>query len=328
MGTQLVKTEKKEISLEKVIMEGDLQALSPNERLSYYHRVCDSLGLNPLTKPFDYIRLNGKLTLYARKDATEQLRKVHKVSLTITKREFIADMCIVDVEATLPDGRKDFATGAVSVAGLKGDQLANAIMKAETKAKRRATLSICGLGFTDESEVESIPTAQPVAVDYETGEVDEPFPELNPNPRYEKAVIEAGSILKPVEKPYRRPITEKQAKRLYALTKASNIPNESAKQYLNEWNYNNSSEIAQDDYEQICTWAQMPWEKHLEIRDVRKQEIEEALQAVGDDGELRNKIHELAEVAFKKEITFQEALENWDTEGVTKLSSVCYVAKH
>ena len=35
--------------------------------------------------------------------------------------------------------------------------LANAIMKTETKAKRRATLSICGLGFLDESEIETIP---------------------------------------------------------------------------------------------------------------------------------------------------------------------------
>ena len=34
--------------------------------------------------------------------------------------------------------------------------LANAIMKAETKAKRRVTLSICGLGMLDETELETI----------------------------------------------------------------------------------------------------------------------------------------------------------------------------
>jgi hypothetical protein len=38
--------------------------------------------------------------------------------------------------------------------------LANALMKAETKAKRRATLSICGLGMLDETEVEDIQGAQ------------------------------------------------------------------------------------------------------------------------------------------------------------------------
>ena len=42
--------------------------------------------------------------------------------------------------------------GVVSIAGLKGEALANAMMKAETKAKRRATLSICGLGWMDEVE--------------------------------------------------------------------------------------------------------------------------------------------------------------------------------
>ena len=42
---------------------------------------------------------------------------------------------------------------------LKGEALANAMMKAETKAKRRATLSICGLALLDELEVETIPNA-------------------------------------------------------------------------------------------------------------------------------------------------------------------------
>ena len=48
------------------------------------------------------------------------------------------------------------STGAVPIAGLKGEEFANALMKAETKAKRRATLSICGLGVLDETEVETI----------------------------------------------------------------------------------------------------------------------------------------------------------------------------
>jgi hypothetical protein len=41
---------------------------------------------------------------------------------------------------------------------------ANAIMKAETKAKRRATLDLLGLGVLDESETESIPNATTVAL--------------------------------------------------------------------------------------------------------------------------------------------------------------------
>jgi hypothetical protein len=58
----------------------------------------------------------------------------------------------------------------VSIANVNGEARANAMMKAETKAKRRVTLSICGLGMLDETEVESIPEAviqlrEPVVVE-------------------------------------------------------------------------------------------------------------------------------------------------------------------
>jgi hypothetical protein len=45
------------------------------------------------------------------------------------------------------------------------DEKANAIMKAETKSKRRATLSICGLGFLDETEIETIRDAATTPAD-------------------------------------------------------------------------------------------------------------------------------------------------------------------
>jgi hypothetical protein len=73
--------------LEKVLLRGDLKELSASERLLYYRAVCDSLGLNPLTRPFEYITLRGKLTLYAKRECTEQLRRIHNVSITITSRE-------------------------------------------------------------------------------------------------------------------------------------------------------------------------------------------------------------------------------------------------
>jgi hypothetical protein len=73
-------------------------------------------------------------------------------------------------------GRTDSDTGAVSITGLKGENRANAIMKAITKGKRRLTLSLAGLGWLDESEVGSIPSARPVDVDQETGEIHEIAP--------------------------------------------------------------------------------------------------------------------------------------------------------
>src|SRR5258708_6880900 len=101
----------------------------------------------------------GKVTLYARRDATDQLRQLHKVSIEIVAREVVEDCYLVTARATTPI-RQDESIGAVNIAGLKGDLRANAIMKAETKAKRRVTLSICGLGMLDETEVDSIPGAR------------------------------------------------------------------------------------------------------------------------------------------------------------------------
>jgi hypothetical protein len=160
--------------MEKVIATGDLEALSPAQRVQYYEAVCTSIGLNPLTQPFAYIKLNGKLTLYATRAATDQIRALRHVSLSIEDGERIEDVYRVKVRATLPDGRSDMSTGAVGLGGLKGEALANALMKAETKAKRRATLSICGLGWLDESEVGSIPNAPLVEVDHATGEIVQP----------------------------------------------------------------------------------------------------------------------------------------------------------
>lgn len=157
--------------IEQVVINGDLSRLQPAQRLAYYRSVCDSLGLNPLTRPFDYITLNGKLTLYAKRDATDQLRKIHSVSITGLERELVEDIYTVVAHARDKEGRTDTAIGAVSVANLKGDARANAIMKCETKAKRRVTLSIVGLGWLDETEIETIPTSSVNVINVETGEV-------------------------------------------------------------------------------------------------------------------------------------------------------------
>jgi len=146
----------------KVLLGGDLAQLTSQQKISYYRSVCESLGLNPLTKPFEYIRLSGREVLYATRNCTDQLRHAHRISVTITAREVIEDCYVVTARAAFPDGRHDESIGAVPIAGLKGESRSNAMMKAETKAKRRVTLSLVGLSTLDESEVESIPGAQVV----------------------------------------------------------------------------------------------------------------------------------------------------------------------
>lgn len=142
---------------ERALLLGDLSKLDENGRASLIGSICDRLGIEPLTQPFAYIVLNGKLTLYAKRDCTDQLRKRQNVSITITSREMMDDLYVVTARATTPNGRTDESTGVVNIGKAAGEIKANLLMKAETKAKRRVTLSICGLGIPDESEIESIP---------------------------------------------------------------------------------------------------------------------------------------------------------------------------
>ncbi len=160
--------------VEQVVLHGDLAKLTPEQRVKYYQAVCQSVGVNPLTKPFDYITLNGKLTLYATRTCTDQIRANTKISISIVSREVLDDIYVVTARGEMPDGRTDESTGAVNIANLKGEAKANAYMKCETKSKRRLTLSMAGLGWMDESEVESVPTAKTLHVNMETGEIETP----------------------------------------------------------------------------------------------------------------------------------------------------------
>jgi hypothetical protein len=157
--------------LERVIISGDLSVLTPAERVNYYNEVCRSLGLNPYTKPLDYLKLNGRLTLYTAKNGTDQLRRIYGISVTKLEQSDVQGVYVVTAYGKDKEGRIDSAQGAVYIKNLQGDDLANAIMKCETKAKRRLTLSMCGLGFLDVSEVDTVADAQRVNVDHETGEV-------------------------------------------------------------------------------------------------------------------------------------------------------------
>lgn len=140
--TALIKQEKKELQkpensalelsiIEQVVVQGDLSKLNPEQRVVYYKKVCESAGLNPFTRPFEYILLNGKLTLYAKKDCTEQLRKINGISIEGLDDKIIDDLYIVKARAKTKDGRTDESTGAVTIGNLRGDAKANAIMKAE-----------------------------------------------------------------------------------------------------------------------------------------------------------------------------------------------------
>jgi hypothetical protein len=159
----------------KQVVSGNLSGLTDQQQVDYYLSVCQSVGLNPATRPFQFLTTrDGRVILYATKDCSDQLRRRDRISTDITSRETTSDqMHVVTARASTPDGRHEESIGAVAVATLKGEALADALMKAETKAKRRATLSLCGLGFLDETETDWATAAGPIpaGVLEETGEL-------------------------------------------------------------------------------------------------------------------------------------------------------------
>lgn len=146
-----------------LMTKGDLSKLNSTERAVLLVSMAKSLGLNALTKPVDLIPDGrGGIVLYFNKGATDQLRAKHNVNLQVIERyNPTPDTYAVLVRATLPNGRQDESTGCNPLlVGMSPGDKANTIMKTETKAKRRATLSILGLGLPDESEMDLVPIFQ------------------------------------------------------------------------------------------------------------------------------------------------------------------------
>ena len=161
MNTVPANTEPVDKVLERVIIGGDLSNMPPIDKTKHYIRVCRSMGLNPYTQPFSYLKLQGKESLYANKNCAEQLRQIRSISLEIVARELVDGVYTVRVRSSDPTGRRDEDEGSVPLPdNVKGEFRSNMMMKATTKAKRRVTLSHCGLGYLDESEIESIRGAQ------------------------------------------------------------------------------------------------------------------------------------------------------------------------
>jgi hypothetical protein len=158
-NTAVMIPENQEI-ISALVLNGDLSRLNPGQKVQYYGEICSRIGLDPMMQPFKLLKLSGKEVLYCDRSGAQQLNRIHGVSHRITAREIVQDCYIVTAQASLPTGRMTESIGAVSIGNLKGDPLCNAMMKAETKAKRRATLDLLGLGMLDETEISTIPNAQ------------------------------------------------------------------------------------------------------------------------------------------------------------------------
>ena len=169
---EITKTQAVEVPanvLSSIVLRGDLSGLNEEQKVDYYIAFCRRLGVDPATKPFDILKLKQKqkdgsyLTreiMYCPKGGAAQLAAAHKVSTATLTREIVGKAFVVTCKAWTPDGRQTEGIGVVALEGqygpLTAQALCNAMMHADTKARRRAVLDLVSLGMLDETEVEDM----------------------------------------------------------------------------------------------------------------------------------------------------------------------------
>jgi len=213
MSNELTTSDKLSEEVLNILATGDISRMNADQKLKYINNLCNAVGINPILRPFAFINMNGKLVPYAQKSCTDELRKQYNVSIMVTAREKTDDIYTVTSKAKLTNGREDESIGAIYIKGLRGNDLCNAIMKCETKAKRRVTLSICGLGMLDESEfgtmgVHTSSGSLPSATTDELNErLAKKVDEVEPQPKHyeveppEPPPIEGTTVTKPPKRP-------------------------------------------------------------------------------------------------------------------------------
>jgi len=165
--------------------------LTHDERAKYRARVCETIGLDSLTSGLQWVKLDGRLTLYATRQTCEQLARVHGLSIEIVSADSLDGVYVVNVRVS--DGKRSIQN--IGVKELPGEddkyynkpaadgsrrlrnvgkERSNAMMHAMTKGMRRGVLSWFGIGL-DETEVEDIEGA--VKVDAIAGAAAKPAPE-------------------------------------------------------------------------------------------------------------------------------------------------------
>ena len=145
--------------LENLVIAGDFSKLTEDQCTQYIKMFCEERGLDYKSNPIRFLWLNNKKVPYAMKDCTDQLRRINGISTRIMSEKYEGGLLTIHVEARDKYGRSDEDYGVVPWSEKVPPEIAsNLKMKAVTKAKRRVTLSISGLGWLDETEVEDIPT--------------------------------------------------------------------------------------------------------------------------------------------------------------------------
>ncbi len=136
----------------------NLEALNEQQRQDYVKAVCNHMGVPPELNlvMLTYLDENEgprRLVAYAKRGATEIIRSNRGINVTNLDSKQIGGSLVFTATGKDNTGRQEMSTGSKYIDGLKGKELDDAIMTAQTRACRRMTLQFVGAGVLDESEV-------------------------------------------------------------------------------------------------------------------------------------------------------------------------------
>jgi hypothetical protein len=220
----------------KLVSSGDMKSLTQDQKTQYIKLRCDAMGIDWRTAPLRLLTLQGKEVLYAPKEATDQLAAKHGVVCEIVSQVTEGSIRTVTVRARSRDGRQTDEIGCVSIGQASGDALCNLLMKAVTKAKRRAILSVCGLGMMDESELETtgagfVTNGKPPMTVPMKAKAESP---IKPVVEAEPIVVIPVAVIPPVPASGVKLVSVDQAKRLHIIAKENGWPEDLFKVKLEE----------------------------------------------------------------------------------------------
>lgn len=233
-------------SVREYFRSGNVAQLNEHEKDFVLAKLCERYGLDPILRPFDLISFQGGQKFYMTASATNQLANAKGLSREVVSLDIVEDkmMAKCTVKVSDPTGRTEVANGFIAISKflaptkadpvpkrvlLDGDDLANALLKLETKTKRRATLSFFGV-MDAGSDYEDRPAANVVAPDVSRPQVIADAGKAvetvkiaqNENPVKEEASAEHVEV----EKPRRGRPSKKQADVQGALPSIAEVQNE------------------------------------------------------------------------------------------------------
>jgi len=138
-----------EAAVQQFVLTQDMSTLRPVQQIAFIQWEKNRLGVKGHCIDLLENKKTGKVVPYYNDECATQMKHNRGASVKYTDRGFetLGDTTLFRVvcEVTKADGRTEPRTAYLDVSGLKGQELGNALMKAESKAHRRAVLKSFGL---------------------------------------------------------------------------------------------------------------------------------------------------------------------------------------